>query len=99
MLRPLPLAAHDGHCGRHQAAAARCARRALTNRPDYAYANILLTSGLGHMERRAEAGKALAACEQLRPNFSKTWRDLWSFWPPEQIDKIADGLRKAGLLE
>ena len=47
----------------------------------------------------AKAGEALKECERLRSDFKGTWQDLWSFWPLEHIDHIADGLHKAGVPE
>ena len=47
----------------------------------------------------AEASEASKECERPGSDFKGTWRDLWSFWPLEQIDNIADGLREAGLSE
>ena len=76
------------------------AKQALLRIPEveqpWSYA--ILASGLGHLGRRAEAERAIEACERLRPGRIAAEFQM----PPTQYRNpadhlhILDGLRKAG---
>lgn len=76
------------------------ARRTLDVNDTYVYTHIDIAVACAHLGRIAEARAAVATALRLRPDF--TVAERVGFFPiraPERIERIADGLRKAGMPE
>ena len=62
--------------------------------------DVMLTSALGHLGRRDEAAKALAGLREKAPEIDEgAVRTRLSIADPNHLDRIVEGLRKAGLSE
>jgi adenylate cyclase len=61
---------------------------------------LMMTCCLGHLGRQSEARAAAAELLRLKPNFAKRGRTLIGYYikPPDLRDRVAEGLRKAGLV-
>ena len=58
----------------------------------------MLTSALGHLGRRDEAAKALTGLREKAPRIDDgAIRKRLSIVHPDHLDRIIEGLRKAGL--
>ena len=61
-------------------------------------AHVATAAACGQLGQRDAAGKALRELLKLRPHFATTARsNLEKWWGPEYVDRLIDGLRKAGL--
>jgi TolB-like protein/cytochrome c-type biogenesis protein CcmH/NrfG len=68
------------------------------NLPDFFYTHVVIAAAYGQLGDREAAGEALRELLVLRPDFTLTGRDdLAKWYPPELVDHLIDGLRKAGL--
>jgi len=68
------------------------------NMPNYFHVPAIQAAALGQLGRKEEAQQALREVLALRPHFAATVRQEYGKWyEPEQIERILDGLRKAGL--
>ena len=57
-----------------------------------------MAAAYGQLGERDAAGKALRDLLKLRPDFAATVRkDIEKWWEPEYVERLIDGLRKAGL--
>ena len=71
---------------------------ARVNMPNYYHVPALRAAALGQLGRGEEAREALQHLLSLRPDFAAAARQEYAKWyPPELIEQILDGLRKAGL--
>ncbi len=60
--------------------------------------HVATAAACGQLGQRDAAGKALRELLKLRPDFAATVRsDLEKWWEPEYVERLIDGLRKAGL--
>jgi adenylate cyclase len=67
--------------------------------PNFANTYHVLAICLGHLSRIDEAEAAAQRCEQIRPGLMKR-RAYWNIYlDPNANEHLADGLRKAGLVE
>ena len=80
-------------------AAVSSAKKTILLRPDYLEAHIILASSLGYLERSSEARQAFDGVLKIEPNFKINNSNLHQFRKQIHIDLLADGLRRAGLLE
>lgn len=62
--------------------------------------DLMITCCLGHLGRVAEARSAAAELLRIKPGFLKRGRTLIGYYikPPELRDRVAEGLRKAGVM-
>ncbi len=61
-------------------------------------AHVATAAACGQLGQRDAAGKALRELLKLRPNFATTARsDFEKWWEPDYVERLIDGLRKAGL--
>ncbi len=66
--------------------------------PDYFYAPAARAAALGQLGRRDAAQKELRELLALRPDFATEARREYAKWyDPELVERMLDGLRKAGL--
>jgi TolB-like protein len=76
------------------------AERAMREVPTYASAFRSYAAASALVGRMEEAHKAVERLHQLNPGFRiSDARDLWPFRRPQDFNRYADGLRKAGLPE
>jgi serine/threonine-protein kinase len=60
--------------------------------------HAMLAAVYGQLGERDAAAKALRELLKLRPDFAATARrDIGKWWEPEYVERLIDGLRKAGL--
>jgi len=83
------------HAGDYEGAVAE-ARRAISARPGYAYAYVVLAAGLAHLDRPTEAREALARGEAIDHGFVEKWHEWPLYHLDEQKQLVIDGLLKAG---
>jgi hypothetical protein len=58
----------------------------------------MIATACGHLGDQGAASKALRDLLALRPDVAATVRqDLEKWWESEYVERIIDGLRKAGL--
>ncbi len=68
------------------------------NLPGHYGAYAALAAAYGQLGERDAAGKAVRDLLKLRPDFGTTVReDFQKWWDPEYVERLVDGLRKAGL--
>ena len=68
------------------------------NLPNFFYTHVVLAAAYGQLGDRVAAGEALRELLVLRPDFGRIGRDdLGKWYPPELVEQLIDGLRKAGL--
>ena len=69
------------------------------NMPSYFYTHMALAAAYGQMGDTEAGGRALAELLAQKPDFAETGRDEFIKWtgPGELLDKVMEGLRKAGL--
>ena len=68
------------------------------NLPGHWGAHVAMAAACGQLGQRDTAEKALRELLKLRPNFAATARsDFERWWEPEYVERLLDGLRKAGL--
>jgi TolB-like protein/Flp pilus assembly protein TadD len=68
------------------------------NLPGNWFAQAVVAAVLGQLGQRDAAGKAVKDLLRLRPAFAATARaDIEKWWPPEQVERLIEGWRKAGL--
>ena len=68
------------------------------NLPGHYGAHVALAAAYGQLGERDAAGKALRDLHKLRPDAAATVRkDFEKWWEPEYVDRVLEGLRKAGL--
>jgi TolB-like protein/Tfp pilus assembly protein PilF len=68
------------------------------NLPHFFYTHVMLAAVYGQLGDRPAANEALRELHALRPGFSMNGRhDLEKWYPPELVEQLIDGLRKAGL--
>ena len=68
------------------------------NLPGHWGAHVATAAACGQLGQRDAAGKALRELLKLRPHFATTARsDFEKWWGPEYVERLIDGLRKAGL--
>jgi adenylate cyclase len=71
---------------------------ARVNMPGYYQTHALRAAALGQLGRQEEARKAVQDLLALRPDFAASARQEYAKWyDPELIEKMIDGLRKAGM--
>ena len=68
------------------------------NLPGHWGVHVATAAACGQLGQRDAAGKALRELLKLRPDFATTVRsDIEKWWEPEYVERLIDGLRKAGL--
>ena len=68
------------------------------NMPGYFHEHAALAASLGQLGRHEEARKAIQDLLALRPDFAAAARQEYAKWyNSEDIERLIDGLRKAGL--
>ena len=68
------------------------------NMPRFFYAQAALAAALGQLGQREAAEKAAREVLALRPDFAAVARREYAKWyNPEDIERLVDGLGKAGL--
>ena len=68
------------------------------NHPGQWASHAMLAAAYGQLGERDAATKALRDLLKLRPNFAATVRkDIEKWWEPEPLERLIDGMRKAGL--
>jgi TolB-like protein len=68
------------------------------NLPHFFYTHVMLAAVHGQLGDRPAAVEALRELQVLRPDFAVSARhDLGRWYPPDLVDHLIDGLRKAGL--
>jgi TolB-like protein/Tfp pilus assembly protein PilF len=71
---------------------------ARVNMPSYFHTHAMRAAALGQLGRRDEAKKAVQDLLALRPDFAAAARQEYAKWyDSELIEKLIEGLRKAGL--
>jgi TolB-like protein/Tfp pilus assembly protein PilF/predicted Ser/Thr protein kinase len=66
--------------------------------PGHYATHFAVAAAYGQLGEEESARKAVRELLKLRPNFSKTLRkDFEKWWVPEYVERLVDGLRKAGL--
>ncbi len=76
------------------------ARKAISNRPDYAESYVILASALGHLDQPTEANFALEECRRLGVDFTNLTTTWATFGRDEEgLEILYVGLHKAGLPE
>ena len=83
--------------GNYRAAAQEAA--SLDAQMNFYLAHVLLAAIYGQLEDKGAADKEVASLLELRPDYPKTFRFDWRNrdYREDLIDKVAEGLRKAGL--
>jgi hypothetical protein len=78
--------------------AARWARRGLERRPEWLVLHALYTASCGLLDHIEEADVARTALQLADPGFSfRKARLPFSGSDPEFLERLADGLRRAGM--
>ncbi len=68
------------------------------NMPGFWSTSMLLAAAHGHLGNRAAAAAALRALLEQRPDLAESPREALSvWWQPEMVDKLMEGLERAGL--
>jgi TolB-like protein/tetratricopeptide (TPR) repeat protein len=68
------------------------------NMPRFWRTNVALAAACGQLGEKDAASTAVEALLALRPDFALVARDeLAKWWDPELVERLIDGLRKAGL--
>ena len=68
------------------------------NLPHFFYSHAVLAAAYGQLGNDEAAREAVRALVALRPDFADIGRDdLAKWYPPELVEHLIDGLRKAGL--
>ena len=68
------------------------------NLPGHWGTHVATSAACGQLGQRDAAEKALQALLELRPDFATTARsDFEKWWDGEYVERLLDGLRKAGL--
>jgi TolB-like protein len=68
------------------------------NLPGHWGMHVATAAACGQLGQRDAAEKALRELLKVRPNLAATLRsDLAKWWEPEYVERLIDGLRKAGL--
>ena len=68
------------------------------NLPHFFYAHVVVAAAYGQLGNPEAARETLRELLGLRPDFAVTGReDLGKWYPPELVEQLIDGLRKAGL--
>ncbi|HYN06241.1 MAG TPA: protein kinase [Vicinamibacterales bacterium] len=68
------------------------------NLPHFFYAHVVIAAVYGQLGKPEAAREALRELLVLRPDFAVTGReDLGKWYPPDLVEQLIDGLRKAGL--
>jgi adenylate cyclase len=68
------------------------------NLPHFFYTHIAIAAAYGQLGEREAAGEALRELLVLRPDIALIGRDALRRWyPPDLVEHLIDGLRKAGL--
>ena len=68
------------------------------NLPHFFYNHVVLAAASGQLGNHEAAREALRALLALRPDFAEIGRDdLAKWYPPELVEHLIDGLKKAGL--
>jgi adenylate cyclase len=80
--------------------AAEWAQRSLQRRLDYVLSRSILAASCAHLGRTDEARTALAAAMHLQQgSFEETAKLALPFADPDLVERVIDGLRKAGFKE
>ena len=79
--------------------AVKCARQALQSRYYVWASHRLLCASLAQAGQIEEAKAVLAQLRQLQPNLSIAWIRQSIPWTAGPMEKVLDGLRKAGLMK
>ena len=113
VVRTMRLSPHDPQIFVMQSAisaahflAGRCdealqwAEMSIRERPGYIPSAAWSAASAGLIGNRAAAGKAMARLRQLMPELRlSNLKDLWPIQRAEDFDRLAEGMRKAGLPE
>ena len=75
------------------------ARKSIGRSSDYLHPHVILAASFGYMGRLEEARAELAECQRVRPEFAETWLDFSSYRRPEDVERLREGLSKAGLTQ
>jgi TolB-like protein/Tfp pilus assembly protein PilF len=68
------------------------------NMPGFFHFHAVLAATLGQLGQREAANKALRDVLALRPDFAtEVRRDYSKWWKPDLVERMVEGLRKAGL--
>jgi TolB-like protein len=68
------------------------------NLPGHWPAQAAMAAACGQLGEHEAAAKAVRDLLKLRPDFaSRVRRDVEKWWPPEHVDRLIEGWRKAGL--
>jgi len=80
--------------------AATCFKDRITINPTTDLSRALLASALGHLGRVDEARQIWRELKEINPRYSYAHHFArLPFRDPADVDKLTDGLRKAGLVE
>ncbi len=78
--------------------AARVLRRRITRRPNTDISRVLLAAALGHLGRHEDARREWARAKAINPRYSlRQKRALLPYREPAVLDRMAEGLAKAGV--
>ena len=87
----------DAHlCHRQLELAIDWAQRAISQRADFVQSHLILACCLGHLERIDEAKGVFDEYRRRDPAVGDEWKRWWYYRDPEDVEFIAQGLRKAG---
>ena len=68
------------------------------NLPGFFYTHLVIAAACGQLGDRAGASEALRELLELKPDIALAARDVLGTWyPPDLVEHLIDGLRKAGL--
>jgi len=68
------------------------------NLPDHWGMHVMMAAAYGQLGERDAAAKAVRDLLKVRPDFIATVRkDVEKWWEPEYVERVFDGLRKAGM--
>jgi TolB-like protein/Tfp pilus assembly protein PilF len=68
------------------------------NLPGFFYTHLVIAAAYGQLGDRASASEALRELLVLKPDIALVARDVLGTWyPPDLVEQLLDGLRKAGL--
>ena len=79
-------------------AALEWSRNSIRNKPDYPFPHFDLAAAFGQLGRGEDAKTALARALQVEPEpTAEYFRTAWMFKDPADLERLLDGLRKAGM--
>jgi len=67
------------------------------NMPGFFFFDVMLAAVYGQLGEHQAAERAVRELLALEPDVTRIRDELWKWYPPELVDHLMDGLRKAGL--